>query len=175
MGVGSVGGLAGALLMPRVVGRLGIGRAMVVSLVIACAGPLLTPLVQGPVALAVPLYTVSFFVTLFGVVLSSICAAVLRQGLTPNELLGRVTASERFVTAGLLPIAALLAGFLGDALGARWGLLIGALLLPLSLIPILTSPLPALITPDDAVPGDAVPGDAVPGDTTPGGPAETRE
>ncbi|WP_204045387.1 MFS transporter [Acrocarpospora phusangensis] len=150
MAIGSLGGVAGAMAMPKVVGRLGLGKSVLVGISIAAVGPLAVPLVIQPAFVSVPAYTVSFFLTLFGVVLWSICAAVIRQSLTPNEILGRATASERFVTASLLPIASLLAGVLGDALGTRWAVLIGVLCLPLALLPILFSPLLRLRGPEDA-------------------------
>ena len=42
--VGSVGSLFGAGLAPRIAGRVGIGRAIAGSMVVACAAPLLLPL-----------------------------------------------------------------------------------------------------------------------------------
>ena len=165
MAVGSVGGLAGALAMPRVVERLGLGRALVVSVVIAGLGPFGTPLFTRPTGLVIPMIALSFFVTLFGVVLSSICAAVLRQCLTPDELMGRAAAAERFVTGGVLPIAALAAGFLGGLIGVRWALFVGAACLPLSLLPVLFSPLKRLTSPDEAIAAQAAEAGTADGDT----------
>jgi Na+/melibiose symporter-like transporter len=157
MALGAVGGLAGALSVPRLVPRLGLGRTMVVALLTACVGPLATPLVVAPAAAAVAVMAVSFFVTLFGVVLSGICTAVLRQSLVPNASLGRVTASQRFLTGGVLPVASLCAGLLGSVVGVRWAILLGVLVLPFSLLPVLRSPLPGLRTPADAQRFQAVP------------------
>jgi MFS family permease len=159
MAVGSLGGLAGALAMPKVVERLGLGRALVASVVVAGLGPVGTPLFTRPAGLVIPMIMVSFFVTLFGVVLSSICAAVLRQCLTPNEMMGRAVASERFVTGGVLPIAAVVAGVLGELIGVRGTLFVSACLLPLSLLPVLLSPLRRLATPEDAFAAQAADGE----------------
>ena len=45
-----------------------------------------------------------------------------RQQYCPTSMLGRVTASMRFLAFGMIPLGALLAGALGTALGARDGL-----------------------------------------------------
>ncbi len=50
----------------------------------------------------------------------------MQQALTPNALLGRMNASYRFVSWGVVPLGALLGGGLGDAIGLRPTLFIGA-------------------------------------------------
>ncbi|CDQ21415.1 Predicted arabinose efflux permease, MFS family [Halobacillus karajensis] len=46
--------------------------------------------------------------------ISSPCIVTLRQKLTPDHLLGRVQATSRFMTWALMPLAALLAGVIGE-------------------------------------------------------------
>jgi hypothetical protein len=49
-----------------------------------------------------------------------------RQTYTPPQMLGRITASQRFLVFGTIPLGALLAGGLGTALGVRdalWAML----------------------------------------------------
>jgi hypothetical protein len=48
--------------------------------------------------------------------------AELRQEYCPPSMLGRVTASMRFVAFGMIPLGAVGAGALGTALGVRDGL-----------------------------------------------------
>lgn len=48
----------------------------------------------------------------------------LRQTIMPAALLGRVNASFRFVSWGIMPFGALLGGYLGDRIGLRATLLV---------------------------------------------------
>ncbi len=50
----------------------------------------------------------------------------LRQGIAPERLLGRVNASVRFVAQGAMLLGSLTGGLLGDALGLRATLVVGA-------------------------------------------------
>lgn len=54
--------------------------------------------------------------------IGNIIVGSFRQAYCPPEMLGRVTASMRFLVFGTIPLGALLAGALGTALGARNGL-----------------------------------------------------
>src|SRR5438876_6451558 len=51
----------------------------------------------------------------------------LRQAIIPNALLGRVNASMQFLTQGVGPVAAILAGILGMVIGLRLTIFIGVL------------------------------------------------
>ena len=55
----------------------------------------------------------------FAVTLANVVAVSLRQLVTPDEMLGRVTSVHRFLCWGALPLGAALAGAVGDALGVR--------------------------------------------------------
>lgn len=55
----------------------------------------------------------------FAVTLANVVAVSLRQVVTPDEMLGRVTAVHRFLCWGALPLGAALAGAVGDVLGVR--------------------------------------------------------
>jgi MFS family permease len=55
----------------------------------------------------------------FAVTLANIVAVSLRQLVTPDEMLGRVTSVHRFLCWGALPLGAALAGAVGNALGVR--------------------------------------------------------
>jgi predicted MFS family arabinose efflux permease len=61
-----------------------------------------------------------------GMVMYSINQISVRQALTPDHLLGRVNASRRVLVFGVAPIGALLAGVLGETIGLRPTLWIGA-------------------------------------------------
>jgi hypothetical protein len=57
-----------------------------------------------------------------GIVVGNVILGSFRQEYCPPAMLGRVTASMRFLTFGAIPLGALLAGALGTALGIRNGL-----------------------------------------------------
>ncbi len=50
----------------------------------------------------------------------------LRQTITPDRLQGRMNATMRFLVWGTLPIGSLLGGWLGEAIGLRPTLFLGA-------------------------------------------------
>ena len=134
-----LGGVLGASIASKLSDYLGSARTIVVAAIACPLLSLLVPITFGGIGLA-------FFVagsvgaTAFMVVFS-VVARYYRQTETPAGMLGRVTATVRFVSWGVLPFGALAAGALGDLVGLRsalWILSLGLLLTPL---PILTSPL----------------------------------
>jgi len=54
-----------------------------------------------------------------GIAVANVIAGSFRQEYCPPSLLGRVTASMRFLAYGMIPLGALLAGVLGTAVGVR--------------------------------------------------------
>ena len=77
--------------------------------------------------------------TSLAVVVFNMVQVTARQRLCPPPLLGRMNASIRFVVWGVMPIAALLAGWCGGLLGAPVTIIIGALIQGLSAVPFLVS------------------------------------
>ncbi|WCN07320.1 hypothetical protein [Streptomyces sp. M92] len=63
--------------------------------------------------------------------------ASLQQALTPDRLLGRMSATARFVASGGVPLGGLLGGAFGLAFGASATLWIGAAGMTLSVLPTL--------------------------------------
>ncbi|MEV7414150.1 MFS transporter [Streptomyces sp. NPDC089919] len=136
----AVGGLLGALLVTRVTGRLGEGRAMCASVItgaalwlaaVACFRP------DGRFAVAVLLQGLGWtaFMTF------KVTSVAVRQRRCPAPLLGRVNATHRFLVWGVMPLGALLGGVLGQWLGARPALWTGALGELGAVLPLLCSPL----------------------------------
>ena len=66
---------------------------------------------------AVPLLAVGEFLNGFCVLVYNITQVTLRQRLCPPRLLGRMNASIRCLVWGVMPIAALVAGVVGGAIG----------------------------------------------------------
>ncbi len=59
----------------------------------------------------------------FGAVLYGINYLALRQAITPDRLLGRMTATMRFLTVAAAPLGSLAGGALATAIGLRGTLL----------------------------------------------------
>ncbi len=133
--LGAIGSLAGSIVANRLADRLGIGPTIVASMLIACAAPLLLPFATGPLMIAV-----SMFLSGFGVAVSNVHVVTVRQSVTPEELLARMNASYRTVTYGAIPIGALIGGALGEAIGLRPTLLVGALCLLAAPLWVIRSP-----------------------------------
>jgi predicted MFS family arabinose efflux permease len=110
-----VGMLAGALATAPIVARLPLGRAIQI-------GPMAGVLAAASLALTliVPnawLAGLCFFLLGAGPMVWTITTTTLRQSMTPNTLLGRVSAVFLAVNAGARPLGAALGGLVG----ATWG------------------------------------------------------
>lgn len=101
---------------------------------------LLMPLAQGPVLIALSILFAGQF---FGDILveiyliNEIC---LRQSIIPSHLLGRANASMQFLSGGVGPIGALVAGILAMFISIRITILIGVLGVILAGLCLLFSP-----------------------------------
>lgn len=141
--LGSIGSLLGALVAARWADLFGLGRAITVSMAISCVSTLLIPL-AGDGVLGPWLVGAAFFVGGLGVTASVVHVVSLRQTVTPGHLLGRMNGSYRFITWGVIPIGALLGGFLGEVIGLRAALVVGAAGMSLAWLWVLFSPVPRL-------------------------------
>jgi MFS family permease len=129
LSVGSVGALLGALLTDRLARRIGVGRAMWTSAVVSNIGVLLIPAAAGHPALVLAVLGIAFFLRGLGMTGTNVHTYAIRQAVTPVAMLGRSSAAYRVLTDGFVPLGALLGGLLGEAIGLRPALLVGALLL----------------------------------------------
>jgi len=137
--LGAVGGLAGAFVTDRVVKRLGQGPAIWISAAVSGPPSLLLPLAQR--GALVWTAAAAFMVTSLCVVVYNVTQVSFRQGLTPEHLLGRMNATMRFLVWGTLPLGAFAGGVLGQLIGVRPTLWVGAIGGLLPFVPVLLSPL----------------------------------
>ena len=124
--VGSVGALLGSLIAGIPERRLGIGPTIVLSMVVGCLPYLLIPLVDGSGAAPAALAATAFFFAGIGIAVSNVQVISFRQAITPERLLGRMTASYRFVIYGTIPLGALFGGGLAEWVGLREALVVSA-------------------------------------------------
>ena len=117
MALGGIGGVAGAVVVGRVAIRLGTARVLLFSALGAGLFGLLIPLTRPGAGVA--FYVIGWAVDAAGIAMGSIIAASFRQAYCPPSMLGRATASMRFLGFGSVPFGALAAGGLGTAFGIR--------------------------------------------------------
>ncbi|MFJ6672078.1 MFS transporter [Actinosynnema sp. NPDC091369] len=110
----AVGSLVGSLVAERVIAALGRGRALAAGFV---AGTLM---VAAP-AVTIDPYAVAaaFAVAGCGIAVLNVVAVSLRQHVTPDRLLGRVTSAYRLVAWGAMPLGAAVGGGLAHAFALR--------------------------------------------------------
>jgi MFS-type transporter involved in bile tolerance (Atg22 family) len=126
--------MVGAALTPRLARRFGSARIIWLSLVatgpVALLGPLAWP------GRGVSLLVVGTTALELGQIVYAITNTSMRQRLCPPELLGRVTATMRFLMMGLFPVGALLGGVLAEVVGVRLTCLLSISIVALSAVPV---------------------------------------
>jgi MFS family permease len=116
-GIGSLGGVVGALAATRIARRIGVGPSVI-------SGAVLSSFVYILVYFATPedaFYVVAFvnFVSSIGVLIYNITQVSYRQALVPRDIQGRMNATMRTVVWGVIPLGALLGGFSSLFLGVH--------------------------------------------------------
>jgi len=124
--IGGVTALAGASVAERVVARFGPGPTLVACLVLTNASLLFVPLAAGP------LLTVVLFVgaqQLFDgpAVIYEIGESSVIQAIAPERLIGRVVAAHGFVSSCAMLAGTVIGGIIGELVGARETMVVGAL------------------------------------------------
>ena len=131
----AIGGLLGSILCERLQKSLGTRNALLLDFlgtILLVGVPALT---TNPLAAGAAVFFAGMGATVWIILVSSI-----RQRLVPGALLGRVYSASRFISWGIGPIGAMLAGFVAELWGIRTMFAIGGvvsiglLLLFLSLI-----------------------------------------
>jgi MFS family permease len=148
--VGSAGGVVGGLIAGRWTRRFGFGVGLLTAMTIDSLAPGLVPLASGPEPLVQATMLVAAFLWGWGLIVSNVNVVTLRQSVTPDRLLGRMTASYRLLSWGGIPIGAAVGGVLADWIGFRPVLVIAAIGMALSLLAIVLSPVPRLKEPPSA-------------------------
>lgn len=150
LAAGGVGGLIGTLTSLRLMDRLGLGRAFLISLAFSCGAPLLTGLfdIRG-MGLAALVAGVSL-ISGFGLGNANVYSLTLRQSAIPEHVLTRSAGAYTQVMYGSIPLGALLAGLIGTAAGPRIGVILGAVGMTASALPMTARAVRKLSTPQAA-------------------------
>lgn len=145
LSIASLGGLAGAVLAGAAARRLGIGRAMVLSMTAGSLALGAIPAVRGEdTAVTVTVLVAGLLLHELGLAVFNVHSLSLRARLIPDALFGRATAGWRLVSNGTLPLNGVLAGLLGAIFGVRWAIAIALAVLALFCLAYLLSPVRSL-------------------------------
>jgi MFS family permease len=138
---GGVGCMLASAFAERLSRRFGIGPVIVLGLVLTVAGWQAFALLGGSGWPAIFALGGAMLVFDFGAILWGINYLALRQAITPDRLLGRMTATMRFLTVAAAPLGSLVGGVLATVIGLRGTLLVVAALgVALSVAAVLWSP-----------------------------------
>jgi MFS family permease len=140
--VSGAGAVVGAVIAPWLARRFGVGRAIVLSILLGGLGPFL---VAGAAGTLAPVLIAAGFGILGGSgVAYNINQVSVRQALCPRRLQGRMNASVRFLVWGTLPIGGFLGGALGSTIGIRPTLWVAAVGQATAFLWLLPSPIPKM-------------------------------
>jgi MFS family permease len=136
--LGGVGVFVASMLLKPLTTRFGSGGTTVIGLCASALGFVLMPAIPrglfGSPAASAAAYAIVVFWLDCGALLFFLPYLALRQRVTPDAFLGRMTSTMRFLTVATAPLGAAGAGMLGEQFGVRGGLSFvaaGALLLTL--------------------------------------------
>ncbi|MFJ6464082.1 MFS transporter [Streptomyces sp. NPDC091387] len=127
------GALLGALVATTVSKRVGQGPVIWLAPLVTCPLTALMPLARP--GWSVYVAAVGLAALSLGGVVRVVAQSSFQQALTPDRLLGRMSATSRFVSWGGIPLGGLLGGASGSVLGATPTLWIGATGMTLSFLP----------------------------------------
>ena len=154
--IASVGAIVGVAIASRAAKTIGVGRAIIASMLIAGLGSIPYYL-SGPFTVS-PLFTLAGlsvnwsmiaimagqFISFIGVVVYNVNQVSLRQAIVPLRLQGRMNATMRFLVWGTIPLGAIAGGLLGTFLGGHTAIGIAVLGGSLAFLWVLLSPVRSL-------------------------------
>ena len=123
--VGSLGSIAGALVVNRLQKAIGIGPAIVVPSVLFSVAGLAFPL--APHSFPLPVLMAGQLLFGFGSVAYNITQVSFRQAITPERLQGRMNAGVRWIVWGTMPLGTLVGGAIGQTVGLHFALWVSAI------------------------------------------------
>ena len=142
--LGGVGALLGALAADPAGRRFGQGPAMAGSMVTCGFFGLAIPLAVAFPAVALPMVLTAEFVQYLFLTIYRVGEVGARQTLTPDHLLGRTNATQRFLVYGAIPLGGLCGGLLGEMVGVPLTLVTGMLGMLLASLWLILSPAKSL-------------------------------
>ena len=137
--LGSIGVISGALVTSRLTKVIGVGPIVVLAAV--AEGLSWIPVAIAPDShLFLGLTTTIVALSFFGMAWN-VNAMSLRQAITPAGMRGRMNATMRFISWGMIPVGYTIGGFLGGVIGLHNTIWVGALGAIVSFVPVALSPI----------------------------------
>ncbi|MEY9934414.1 MFS family permease [Catenulispora sp. GP43] len=126
LGLGASGALLGAVLAPKVVRAVGVGRGIAVGAVLFPAPIAIVAVAHGSVWLCAAAVALAEFLGGMGVMLFDIPLNSLQTAVIHDSVRSRVSGAYATVNYGIRPLGALAGGALAGIIGLRATLLVGA-------------------------------------------------
>jgi MFS family permease len=149
-GLGAVGGLAGALLAPRLAKRYGVGRLVLVGSILFPAPIAVMALATGPHWLAATIIAAGEALSAAGVMIFDVNLNAVQTAVTADHMRSRVSGVFSTINYGSRPLGAVIGGLLGSWIGVRPTLLLAAVGGAMCCLWLLPSPIPRIRTLSDA-------------------------
>lgn len=137
--IAAAGGLLGATTVGTLTQRLGAGRTIWLSAGLAGLTAFVVAAISGGWIFWVA--CAGQFASAAGMTIYNVTQVSLRQIICPDDLLGRMNATMRFLVWGTLPLGGLLGGTTATAIGARPTLIVAATGMSLAFLWVFLSPL----------------------------------
>ena len=122
---GGVGSLLGSIVARPVSERFGVGPTLIWSAVGFGVFGLTVPVAILVPEHALPLVIFAECMQWMMLIVFNVLKLSLRQSLTPDRLMGRVSASSQVLIGGMMPIGSLFGGVIGSLFGVHVALLVG--------------------------------------------------
>ncbi|MDA1358575.1 MFS transporter [Glycomyces luteolus] len=146
-----VGGVLGAMLVGRISKKAGVGPTAIAAL--AVSGPGMAIVAASGPGWGAAVAFAGQVVFVASIVVFNVNVISYRQAVTPDDMQGRVGATQRVICWAGLAVGSIVGGFTGDVLSARAALLIAAGMLFVGFVPLLRTPLRKLREiPEEAAP-----------------------
>ncbi|QFU89298.1 MFS transporter [Amycolatopsis sp. YIM 10] len=150
----AIGGIIGSIAAPPLLKRVPVGGAYRLALSLIFVAPVLIPLAPSARTAAIVFFVGSFLLVSIGLGISNVLVQSLRQNLTPNSLMGRMSAAMRMALFGGGAIGGPVAGAIATWWDLRTALWFLSVLSVVMLIPLMLSPVGRLRTMPTTPPED---------------------
>ena len=127
LGLGSTGGLLGALVAPRLATRLPVGWVIASASVLYSASIMIVALATGPLWVRVAALAGTGFVGGFAIMCYDVPLNSLQAMIIPDTMRSRVSGAFSSINYGVRPLGAVLGGLLGEWIGLRPTLVVAAI------------------------------------------------
>lgn len=127
LGVGAIGSIIGSACAKRLNARIGLGKALILSFVLAPLPLVLVPIAHGPPGVSMALLTAAEFFSGIGVMVLDVGLGSVQAAVIPDQLRSRVWGAILFVNWGIRPLGALGGGLLAGWIGLRPTMYIAAI------------------------------------------------